>query len=236
MLGLDAGALAVHFLVRVGVVELDMLDIGAGGQVDLALARSFQLLEDLILDLQVPGIVVFAGLQHRPRGRYRIAAALHLHGVEERLVGDVVVRIDLAGHQVARVERLELERPCAHRFQVGRSVARLAAAVLPEQVLGNDHAVEADEGIRPERCRLGEDHLDGMVVDLLDLDVDIAAGGDRGGRGILAVFPVEHEIVGRERLAVVELHSLLDLPGHRGAIGRQAAVLNGRDLGGQHRH
>ena len=39
-------------------------------------------MQDLVLDLHVPGEVVLAGLQHGARRRDRVAAALHLDGVE----------------------------------------------------------------------------------------------------------------------------------------------------------
>ena len=78
MLGLEARALAVDLGPRIGGVELDVLDVAAGRDVDLALAALLQALKDLVLDLHVPGEVVFAGLQHRARRRHRVAAALHL--------------------------------------------------------------------------------------------------------------------------------------------------------------
>ena len=78
MLRLEAGALAVDLGPGIGVVELHVLDAAAGRDDDVALAALLQPLEDLVLDLQVPGEVVLAGLQHRARRRDGIAAALHL--------------------------------------------------------------------------------------------------------------------------------------------------------------
>ena len=124
MLRLDARPLAVDLLPGVGVVELDVLDVAAGGDVDAALAARLQPLQDLVLDLHVPGKIVFAGLQHRARGRHRIAAALHLDGVEIRPVGHVVVRVDLAVHQIAGIERHEHVGAGADRRQVRRRLAR----------------------------------------------------------------------------------------------------------------
>ena len=71
MLGLDARALAVDLGPGIGAIELDMLDIAAGNDLDAALgaAACFQPHEDLVLDLQVPGVVVFAGLNHGARRR-----------------------------------------------------------------------------------------------------------------------------------------------------------------------
>ena len=59
---------------------------------DLALAALLEAQQDLVLDLQVPGEVVFAGLQHGARRRDRVAAALHLDRVEIGPVRHVVVR------------------------------------------------------------------------------------------------------------------------------------------------
>ena len=121
-----------------------------------ALAALLEALQDLVLDLHVPGVVVFAGLDHGARRRDRVAAALHLDGVEVRPVGHVVVGVDLAADHVARLEVDELVGAGADRLQVGRRVARLGADVVGEQVLRDDHAARADEGVGPERRRLGE--------------------------------------------------------------------------------
>ncbi len=99
MLRLEARALAVDLGPGVGVVELQVLDAAAGRDDDAALAALLQPHEDLVLDLEIPGEVVLAGLQHRARRRYRIAAALHLDAVEMRPVRLVVGRID---HPVTR--------------------------------------------------------------------------------------------------------------------------------------
>ena len=140
MLGLDARALAVDLGPRIGAVELDVLDEARILDVDAALAALLQAREDLVLDLHVPGEVELAGLQHGARRRDRVAAALHLDGVEVRAVLDVVVRVDHAGHHVARLEVLEHVGAGADRLEVGRRLARLGADVVGEQVLGNDHA------------------------------------------------------------------------------------------------
>ena len=140
-----------------------------GDDVGLALAALLHALEDLVLDLQVPGVVVLAGLDDRARGRDRVAAALHLDGVEVRPVGHVVVRVELAPDDVAGLEVDEPVGAGADRLQVGRRLARLAALEGLEQVLGDDHAVDAAEGVGPERRRLLEGDLDGVAVELVDL-------------------------------------------------------------------
>ena len=156
MRGLDAGALTVHVFVGVGEVALDVLDVAAGHDVGLALAALLQALEDLVLDLHVPGVVELAGLDDGARRRHRVTAALHLDGVEVGAVGHVVGRVQLAAHDVARLEVHEPVGTGADRLEVGRRLARLVALEGREQVLGDDHAAHAHEGVGPERRRLGE--------------------------------------------------------------------------------
>ncbi len=156
MLGLHARTLAVDLGPRIGRVELDVLDIAAVRHVGLALAALFQPQQDLVLDLQVPGVVVFAGLQHGACRRDRVAAALHLDGVEVRPVRHVVVRIEFAAHHVARLEVDEPVRAGADRLEVRRRVAGFCARVVGVEVFRNDHAAHADEGVGPERRRLVE--------------------------------------------------------------------------------
>ena len=86
MLGLDAGALAVDLVPGIGDRELDEFDVAALHDMGAALAAGLHALEHLVLDLQVPGVVVLAGLQHGARGRDGIAAAFHLDRVEEGAV------------------------------------------------------------------------------------------------------------------------------------------------------
>ena len=80
-----------------------------------------------------------------------------------------------------------------------------------------------------------EDDLHGMRVELVDT-VDLAVGRERprGGRGIGRVLPVEHDVVGGEGLAVVPHDAALELPRHRRAVARHAAVVDARRLGCEH--
>ena len=165
-LRLDARALAVDFVPRVLGVELDELDVAALHDQRPALAAGLEAFEHLVFDLQVPGVVELAGLQHRARGRGRVAAALHLDRVEKRAVRHVVVRVDLAAHHVARLEVDELVRAGADRLQVGRRVARLRADVRCEHVLRDDHALGRDKERGPERRRLRERDPDRERIDL----------------------------------------------------------------------
>ncbi len=91
VLGLDARTLAVDLGPRVRRVEDDELDVAGGRDTRPCLPAGLHALEDLLLHQQVPGIVVFAGLQHGARRGDRVAAALDLERVEMRLVLDVIV-------------------------------------------------------------------------------------------------------------------------------------------------
>ncbi len=233
MPGLDAGALAVDLGPRVRRVENDELDIARRRDVELALAASLHALEDLLLHLHVPGKVVFAGLQHRARGGHRIAAALDLDRVEMRLVLDVIVGIALRADHVARLELDEPVRAGADRLQIARRFARLRADIVAEMMFRQDQPDRSDERIGPERRRGLEDHLDGMVVDLLDLDVLVGARGVGRGREIGGVLPGEDDVVGGEGLAVMPLDAPLELPDHAHAVRSKAAVRLGRSLGGK---
>src|SRR5207249_793630 len=57
VLGLDRRPLAVDLRPRIGEVELDVLDVPAGDDVGAALAALLPALQDLVLDLHVPGVV-----------------------------------------------------------------------------------------------------------------------------------------------------------------------------------
>ena len=226
MLGLDAGALPVDFVPRVGEVELDEFDVAAGNHVDAALAALFQLEQDLVFDLQVPRIVEFAGLQHCARGRNGVAAPLHLDGVEERAVRLVIIRVERAADNIARCEVDELVGSGTHRLQVVRRVARLGTLVRLEQMLGDQHAVDADKRQRPERRGLGELHAHRILVDGGSLHILVRPDGHRRRRRVGRVFPVEHDVGGGEQLAVVPLHVSFQFPDDRLAVPGYATVLD----------
>src|SRR4030095_9047922 len=119
MRGLETRPLAIDFFPRVGLVELNVFGIARGPDLDPPFAALLKASEDVVLDLQVPGVVVFAGLEHGPGGRGRIATTLHLDGVEKGPVGHVVGLVDLSAHEIARLELHELERPGAHGLDIG---------------------------------------------------------------------------------------------------------------------
>src|SRR5690606_24024045 len=73
-------ALAIDLGIRVREVDMDTLERRSLRNDDLAvLAALLDLLENIWLDLQVPCIVIFAGLAHRARGRRGITTALQQH-------------------------------------------------------------------------------------------------------------------------------------------------------------
>ena len=120
---LEARPLAVHLAPGVREVTKDVLDAAAPGDLDLALARPLQSQEQLVLDLEVPGEVVLAGLDHGPRGRYRVAAALHLHPIKERPVPLVIAGEDLAANDVTRLELDTAIGAGPHGREIGRRLS-----------------------------------------------------------------------------------------------------------------
>ena len=64
---------------------MDALDVAAEGRDYLALPAGLHLLQDLGLDLGVPGIVELAGTQYRAGRGGRVAAALQHQGFERGL-------------------------------------------------------------------------------------------------------------------------------------------------------
>src|SRR5262249_6247296 len=125
MLCLGARALAVDLGPRIGAVDLDVLDPAALHDLSASfgVAGVFEFDKDFVLDLHIPGIVVLAGLNHRARRRYGVAAAFHLDRVEIRPVGDVVGRIAFALYQIARRELDKPVRTGSHRLHVRWSLA-----------------------------------------------------------------------------------------------------------------
>ena len=224
------GALAIHLGPRIREVALDVLHAPGHPDVYPSLAPLLEPTQDVVLDLHVPGVVVLACLEHCARRRGRIAAALHLQRVEERPVGDVVAGVHLGADQVARPEVDEAVGPGADGLEVGGGFARLRASERLEEVLWDDHAPVAAEGVGPEGLGLVEHHLDGVAVQLLDAaDLTVRAAGHGGGRWIRDVLPVEDDVVGGEGLAIVPGDALFQIPRDpRAVLGHRARRHTGR--------
>src|SRR5437867_3614219 len=233
---LHARALAIDLLPRVGEVALNVLNGAAGHDVDAPPAALLETVEDVVLNLEVPGVVVLPGLQDGAGGGDGVAPALQFERVEERPVGDVVGRVQFGMDRVAGLEVHAAVRPGADRLKVGGRLTGLRAFVGLEEMLGN-YGAPAAERVRPERHGLVEADFHGVVVELLHL-LDFAVGADArgGGGGIDGILPIEDHVIGGERLAVVPGHALLELPNDRAPILAHAAVANARNLVGQNRH
>ena len=104
-------------------------------------------------------------------------------------------------------------------------------------MLRQDQALDPHEGQGPGGSHLLEIDPHRVVVDDLDaLHSAVRRTGCRPRVGILDEVVGEADIFRGEGLAVRPADILLQLPGDRLAIGRHAAVFDGRDLGGQERH
>jgi hypothetical protein len=159
--------LAIHLGVGVREVEVQPLGIDTRPDDQPALPALLHLPEQLRLDLQVPREVVLARLQHRTRGRGRIAAALEDDALEVRFPWLAVVLVDGVGHLIIHREALDDERAGPDRVQPER-VVRFRAAIL-QDVLRVDRTlgIARETGV-PERIRLREGHHGGEVVRRLD--------------------------------------------------------------------
>ena len=235
MLGLHRGPLAVDLGIGVGEVERDELDVAADRVDGPALAALLQPQQDLVFHLHVPGVIIFAGLDDGARRRDGIAAAFHFDRVEVGAVRHVVVGIEFAADEVARLELDELVGAGADGRQIVRGLAGLGALVVGEQMFRQNAAIGPDEGVGPERGRLVEHDADREIIDLFDGDVAVDADAHGRGGGIAGVFPGEHDVVGGEGLAVVPFDAGLEFPGHRFAVGGQPAVLDRGKFGREDR-
>src|SRR5206468_30070 len=139
-------SLAVDLAPRIGEVADDVLDAAAPGDLDLAFACALHSLEQLVLDLHVPGEIVFPRLHDGARGRDGVAPTLHLQAVEEGPVRLVITLEDLGADDVAGLEVDDAVRACADRLEVGRRLARPCPLEGREDVLGDD----APKRARPE--------------------------------------------------------------------------------------
>ena len=76
------GAIGVVGAVRalgVGLVQVDVLDLRGEADLDGAVTGGLHRAEDFRRNLQVPGVVGFAGFQHGAGRRSRIATTLEDH-------------------------------------------------------------------------------------------------------------------------------------------------------------
>src|SRR5688572_12440094 len=99
MRNLEAGALAIDFLIRIGEVEKDMLNRAASGFDNGADSFLFHLFELVAIDLKVPRKVVFAALQNGACSSCGVASPLQFNAIEEWTVFNVVVRIDIRSEE-----------------------------------------------------------------------------------------------------------------------------------------
>ena len=231
---LRARPLAVDVAPRIALVELDVADPARRHREHAALAALLDAAEYLLLDQDVVGEVVLAGLEHGAGGADGVAPALDLQAVEVRPVRHVIGRIELGADEVAGLELDEPVRTGADRLDHPHRLARPGALGRAEHVPGHEPVGGEHHG--PERLRLLEHDLDGVRVELVDpRHLVVVALGAARRRRIGRELPVEHHVVGGERGAVVPLHALLQLPDHPLPVAGEAAVAQGRDVLGEHR-
>src|SRR5262245_14093464 len=233
---LHARALPIDLLPRIGEVALNVLDVAAGHYVHATAAAPLETVEDIVLDLEIPRVVVLPGLQDGAGGGGRVAPAFQFEGVKERPVWHVVGRVQFRTNRVTRLEVHAAVGAGTNRLEVGGRLAGLRAFVGFKEMLGDDGAPAA-ERVRPEGRGLGEVDLHAVGVEFLDL-FDLAVGADArgGGGGVGGELPIEDQVVGGERLAIVPGHALLESPNHRAPVLADAAVPLARNLVSQDWH
>ena len=129
------------------------------------------LTEDLGLDLEVPGVVDLAGLQHRAGGRDGVTATLKDHPGEGGLIGLTVVLVGFEDDHVVGAEVGDCEGAGADGaevlFSTGlscRPQAGIELRLLDNRVGGTDEGA-VGEGLGHAE---GDDH--GQLIDSFDAD------------------------------------------------------------------
>jgi len=74
MLGLDTGPFAVDLGPGIGAIEPDVLDVAAGRDDRHPFAILLEALQDFILYLHIPGVIVLPGLDDGPGGGNGVTA------------------------------------------------------------------------------------------------------------------------------------------------------------------
>src|SRR3989441_7816495 len=230
-----AGALAVHFGPRVGLVHLNHGYRAGEGDLHVPLtAGIFEASQHVVVDSNGREVIL-AGLEHGSRGRNGVAPALDLERVEEGAVGDVVVRVQISADDVARLEVGDSIRPSSDGTEIFRSLSRLGTLERLEHVAGENEPPAAPLR-RPVSSRTLEDESDRMTVELLDPFKVLGDSQPWGARRrICGVLPGEHDVVRGERLPIVPGDAGLKLPGDGEAVARDATVLDAGNLPGEDR-
>ena len=214
------------------------LDHAAERRDDLSPPRRSHGGEDFRLDLEVPGVVELAGLQHGARRRNGVAAAFQQNRGEGRLVGVAVVVVHFVQDDVVRAEFLHLEGAGAERAEILLGARRRPCPRTRRELLFLD-----DRRHRPDERNVGERHgnlerdAHRVVIDGLDsLHVLEPAGGAAGAFGVHAISRRERHVRGGERTSVRPHHVVPQPPGNRQKVRRNTAVLDGWNLRGERRN
>ena len=212
--------------IRIRLVDHQPFHVGAEPHDDFAFPGGRHLLEDLRLHLQVPRVVVLAGLEHRPRGRRRIAAALQSHSLHPRLAWFAKALVGRVRDHVVGAEFIDLERAGTDRGEVlqGALGCPDPCAVLELFVL-DDRCDGTHERTVRDRFGHAERHPHGMVVKRFEgLYVGERCIGAAADLLVEAVLAGEHDVARRERGPVGPHHIGLQRPGNARHIVGHTAV------------
>ena len=223
----DARALTVDFCVWVREIQFEPLHQTARIWYGDPFAAFGKLFQNTGFNLQIPGKVCIACLQHGAGRRRCISSTLQFDSAEKRFVCFPEIRICCVDDNVTRFEFSDLKRPGAYRQQIGRRFLGLCARVLLENMLGDDQPVGAHERQRPGRIRLLEGYLYGRWVDDLNVvDGCVRVAGDRRRLGIGHILIGKLDILRREEGAVRPGYSLFQTPCDRRAICCKSAIFD----------
>ena len=219
---------------RVCQVELDALHQGAKGRHCFALATLGHASQHIGRELQVPGVIEFAGFHHRTASGCGVATALERECGKGWLGRVSVVGVGDHLNHVVGAEILHHERPSAHRVEVllGAGWSLVTQAVFELRFLNDGRCGAAKYVVGVGLGRLeGDAHR--VVVQCYHFV------NRREGAGLGAAFDVSAVLKGEQHVLYVEggavrpFQAFFELVGDGFEVGRKAAVGNRGHIFGQ---
>ena len=224
--------------VVVGLVDYQPLDLATEPHQQLAPARRNHAFQHFGFHLQVPGVVVFAGFEHRACCRRGVASALERGRPKPRLARLAKARVGGVVDDIVGAELVDLEWPRADGAEILiRALLGPHTQAVLELLTLNDGGEGSHE--RPVGPGLGHVEPDPHGVIVKRLDCRYVGKRSESGAARLFVAAVragERDVVCREGRTVGPGDVGLQLPGHAAQVLRHAAVFQRRNFGGQHRH
>ena len=222
----------------IGHVHLDPFHQGAEGRNGRTLAAFCHLRDDFGGQLQVPGIVEFAGFQNRTTGRGRVTATFQRGRGKGGLCRVTVVGVGFQRDHVVRTEIGDHEGAGADRGKVRLgALGGLGTQAIGELCRLDDRGLAAHERLVGVRLGFSKVDHDGQVVRRLDRGDAFELGQLRATAfGMHAVFRGKGHVGRGHGRAVGPQQAFLQFPGDLFQILGHATVFDGRDFLGQVGH